>query len=54
MLPNVVVGGGIVGLAVAKALQELDPGRDTESTGRVDYRKVVTALADEVEARGGP
>lgn len=29
MLPNVVVGGGIVGLAVAKALQELDPGRDT-------------------------
>jgi L-2-hydroxyglutarate oxidase len=28
-LPNVVVGGGIVGLAVAKALQELDPGRDT-------------------------
>jgi L-2-hydroxyglutarate oxidase len=29
MLPNVVVGGGIVGLAVAKALQELDPGRST-------------------------
>lgn len=29
MLPNVVVGGGIVGLAVAKALQELDPGRGT-------------------------
>ena len=29
MLPNVVVGGGIVGLGVAKALQELDPGRDT-------------------------
>jgi L-2-hydroxyglutarate oxidase len=29
MLPNVVVGGGIVGLAVAKALQELDPGRAT-------------------------
>jgi (S)-2-hydroxyglutarate dehydrogenase len=29
MLPNVVVGGGIVGLAVAKALQELDPGRRT-------------------------
>jgi L-2-hydroxyglutarate oxidase len=29
MLANVVVGGGIVGLAVAKALQELDPGRDT-------------------------
>lgn len=28
-LPNVVVGGGIVGLAVAKALQELDPGRGT-------------------------
>jgi (S)-2-hydroxyglutarate dehydrogenase len=27
MLPNVVVGGGIVGLAVAKALQELDPRR---------------------------
>jgi len=27
MLPNVVVGGGIVGLAVAKALQELDPDR---------------------------
>src|ERR1035437_5029556 len=29
MLPNVVVGGGIVGLAVAKALQELDPDRGT-------------------------
>ena len=29
MLPNVVVGGGIVGLAVAKALQELDPARST-------------------------
>jgi L-2-hydroxyglutarate oxidase len=29
MLPNVVVGGGIVGLAVAKALQELDPDRHT-------------------------
>lgn len=29
MLPNVVVGGGIVGLAVARALQELDPGRST-------------------------
>ncbi len=29
MLPNVVVGGGIVGLAVARALQELDPGRGT-------------------------
>ena len=29
MLPNVVVGGGIVGLAVAKALQELDPDRST-------------------------
>jgi L-2-hydroxyglutarate oxidase len=29
MLPNVVVGGGIVGLAVAKALQELDPDRPT-------------------------
>ena len=29
MLPNVVVGGGIVGLAVAKALQELDPDRAT-------------------------
>jgi (S)-2-hydroxyglutarate dehydrogenase len=29
MLPNVVVGGGIVGLTVAKALQELDPGRGT-------------------------
>jgi len=29
MLPNVVVGGGIVGLAVAKALQELDSGRAT-------------------------
>src|SRR5450631_2483690 len=29
MLPNVVVGGGIVGLAVAKALQELDPDRRT-------------------------
>ena len=29
MLPNVVVGGGIVGLAVAKALQELDPFRST-------------------------
>src|SRR5450631_600429 len=29
MLPNVVVGGGIVGLAVAKALQELEPGRST-------------------------
>jgi L-2-hydroxyglutarate oxidase len=29
MLPNVVVGGGIVGLTVAKALQELDPGRAT-------------------------
>jgi len=29
MLPNVVVGGGIVGLAAAKALQELDPGRET-------------------------
>ena len=29
MLPNVVVGGGIVGLAVAKALQELDPSRST-------------------------
>jgi L-2-hydroxyglutarate oxidase len=29
MLPNVVVGGGIVGLAVAKALQELDPARPT-------------------------
>jgi L-2-hydroxyglutarate oxidase len=29
MLPNVVVGGGIVGLSVAKALQELDPGRST-------------------------
>jgi len=29
MLPNVVIGGGIVGLAVAKALQELDPGRST-------------------------
>lgn len=29
MLPNVVVGGGIVGLAVAKALQELDPSRRT-------------------------
>jgi len=28
-LPTVVVGGGIVGLAVAKALQELDPCRDT-------------------------
>jgi (S)-2-hydroxyglutarate dehydrogenase len=27
LLPNVVIGGGIVGLAVAKALQELDPGR---------------------------
>jgi L-2-hydroxyglutarate oxidase len=29
MLPNVVVGGGIVGLAVARSLQELDPGRPT-------------------------
>ncbi len=29
MHPNVVVGGGIVGLSVAKALQELDPGRST-------------------------
>jgi L-2-hydroxyglutarate oxidase len=29
MHPNVVVGGGIVGLAVAKALQELDPDRPT-------------------------
>src|SRR5664280_150013 len=29
MLPNVVVGGGIVGLAVTKALQELDPSRST-------------------------
>src|ERR1039458_1790547 len=29
MLPNVVVGGGIVVLAVAKALQELDPDRAT-------------------------
>jgi L-2-hydroxyglutarate oxidase len=29
MLPNVVVGGGIVGLAVAKALQDLDPDRPT-------------------------
>jgi L-2-hydroxyglutarate oxidase len=29
MLPNVVVGGGIVGLAVAKALQQLDPDRPT-------------------------
>jgi (S)-2-hydroxyglutarate dehydrogenase len=29
MLPNVVVGGGIVGLTVAKALQELEPGRGT-------------------------
>jgi len=29
MLPNVVVGGGIVGLATATALQALDPGRDT-------------------------
>jgi L-2-hydroxyglutarate oxidase len=29
VLPNVVVGGGIVGLTVAKALQELDPGRAT-------------------------
>jgi L-2-hydroxyglutarate oxidase len=29
MLPNVVVGGGIVGLTVAKALQEMDPGRGT-------------------------
>ena len=29
MLPNVVIGVGIVGLAVAKALQELDPGRST-------------------------
>jgi len=29
MLPNVVVGGGIVGLAVARALQVLDPERQT-------------------------
>lgn len=29
MLPNVVVGGGIVGLAAATALQALDPDRDT-------------------------
>ena len=29
MHPNVVVGGGIVGLAVAKALQEMDPNRST-------------------------
>lgn len=28
MRPNVVVGGGVVGLAVAKALQESDPGRN--------------------------
>jgi L-2-hydroxyglutarate oxidase len=27
MLPNVVVGGGIVGLAVARALRQLDPDR---------------------------
>src|SRR5664280_2785291 len=120
MLPNVVVGGGIVGLAVAKALQELDPSRSTvlvekergvalhqsghnsgvihsglyytpgslkarlvlqgardllaycteheipfdvagklvvatraRDRGRLDYRKVAAALADEVLARGG-
>jgi (S)-2-hydroxyglutarate dehydrogenase len=29
MLPNVVVGGGIVGLAVAKALMEAEPDRST-------------------------